>query len=107
VKLIQICQCMSGRNCAVDIMQEDEQGLMLLLKGGVVSAISYLLNSERSDDIPEATPRSLARGEASNVHTASITRWLCRTGRLFCGHVTPDYITLLITNSTVQMCLTA
>ena len=88
---------MFGRDCAVDMIQEGEQGLTLLLKGGVMSGIRYLLNSERSDDVREATPSSLARGKASNVHTASLTGWLCRIGRFFCGHMTPDYIILLIT----------
>lgn len=37
--------------CAVDMMWESEQGLALLLKGGVRSAIRYLLNSDRSDDV--------------------------------------------------------
>lgn len=65
-----------------------------------MSGIRYLLNSERSDGVREATPSSLAREEASNIHTASLARWLCRTGRFFCGCMTPDYIILLIT--TVQ-----
>lgn len=52
----------------------------------------YLLNSERSDDVREATPSSLARQAMS-----SLTKWLCRIGRLFCRHMTSDYITLLIT----------